>query len=90
MICADNPAFCAAPIADTPIINDPIRVIPMRITAAVLATNFGTCPLIMKPPPENTPSVRISDEFVHPFRSNPYTRFGVFVHPVKECSQLLA
>ena len=34
--------------------------------------------------------VRISDEFVHPFRSNPYSHFGVFVHLVKECSQPLA
>ena len=26
-------------------------------------------------------SVRISEVFVHRFRFNPYTRFGVFVHP---------
>jgi len=35
-------------------------------------------------------TLRISDEFVHPFRSNPYTCFGVFVHLVKELSQSLA
>jgi NAD(P)H-flavin reductase len=29
----------------------------------------------------NALEVRISGVFVHPFRSNPYTRFGVFVHP---------
>jgi len=34
--------------------------------------------------------VRIPADFVHLFRSNPYTRFGVFVHLVKRLSQPLA
>jgi len=34
--------------------------------------------------------VRIPDESVHPFRSIPYTCFGVFVHLVKGLSQPLA
>ena len=34
--------------------------------------------------------LRIPVEFVHPFRSNPYTCFGVFVHLVKGLTQPLA
>ena len=35
-------------------------------------------------------NLRISDHSVQPSRSNPYTRFGVFVHLVKVLSQPLA
>jgi hypothetical protein len=62
---------------------------PVWPVLVVVVHILGQDPFQMPPaenrhPVEALPSVLIPADFVHPFRRNPYSDSGVFVHPVWE------